>query len=271
MKRGMVFWSLIVTLLFAFEAHGRAFEVRPLGEKKSGIWGTDEFSLSVSRAGVIRYVKVRGKEVIWQAAALYTAPVPPDQKKPLRKVQGEGTDTRGLGMKLPTMRTRDEDGKRIFEFDHVLATSQIMDGRSLCNIREKIVITPTGEIDVIYDFEWLQTLRWNNFGHLIIPSEKTCRDREYLVQIGDSFHEGKLDKGPIATRRIRSKPFDQLTLRPEVGPVHFVWTEEAKCSFHWGGGLQVHVAPKSTQYRGSFYKGQKERIAYRILLPVSQQ
>ena len=89
----------------------REFEVRQLkGDPKNGIWGTKEFSMHVSALGVIRYVKVNGRELVWQAAALYTRPVAPDGRKGLRTVQGEGFGKRGLTVEAPLHRTESKDG-----------------------------------------------------------------------------------------------------------------------------------------------------------------
>ena len=187
-------------------------------------------------------------------------------------MQGEGYGKRGLTLDPPKVKTYEENGKRIFEYEHILGAKEIHGGRPLCKVRERLVITPTGEIHVVYDCEWLESLRWQTFSHLIIFNKKNCRDREYLVRVEDRFFTGKLEKGAATERRIRNLAFDQLTVRAEAGPVHFVWDEKAQCSFHWGGGISLSIAPKNWSYHHrTIYKGQKERIAYRILLPVSQQ
>ena len=143
------------------EAQARAFEVRLLkGTERDGVWGTDEFRVSVNWTGVVRHVIVKDKELIWQAAALYTFPVPPEGGPAPRTVQGEGSGNRGLSIEPPKMECRDEKGKRVFTFHHQVSSKKIHDGKPLCNVLQKIVITPTGEISVAYDFEWTETVRW---------------------------------------------------------------------------------------------------------------
>jgi len=250
----------------------REFEVRLLkGNEKSGYWGTDEFQCYVNSLGVIRHVSVRGTKVFRQAAALYTLPYPPDAKKAVRTVQGEGGKGRGLTVEPPEMSTRDERGTRIFEFRHVVANEKVLDGEPLCEIKQKIAIEPLGEIHVTYDIEWLRTLRWRMFSHLLIYDQETFAGRPYLALAGDRVFEGDLNPGPITECRIRHKSFDRLTLRPEIGPVHIVWQTKANCSFHWAKSIQLHFGPAAVPTRGFIYKGSKDRIEYTILLPVSLQ
>ena len=261
-----------VVCLLPCRAQARAFEVRLLkGTEQNGIWGTDEFQVHVSSLGVLRHVKAHGKELIWQAAALYTSPLGPGQKKPPRTVQGEGVGARGLTVKPPQRTTRVENGVRIFEFEHLVANRKVLGGRDLCRVRQKITIRPTGEIHVVYDFEWLHTLRWRGFMLLAMFQKDTCRDREYTVIAGERIYAGKLEAGPITERRLRNVAIDQLTIRSEVGPFHHVWETKTDTSFYWGGGIQLNTTPSCVPYRGTVYQGQKGRIAYRILLPVSQQ
>jgi len=256
------------------EAQARAFVVRQLeGNEQTGVWGTDEFRVTVNSLGLVRHVKVKGKEIIWQAAALYTSPVPRDAKEGIRTVQGEGYGNHGLSVEPPRTVTREDNGKRIFEIDHLVASKKVLSGRPLCKVHQKIIITPTGEIHVSYDCEWLETLRWRGFQMLIMFDKQNCENREYMVAAHDILRVGKLDPGPRkpGVRQIRSQPFEQLTIRPEAGPVHFVWDTKLNCSFYWGRGIQLHMTPHTVPRRLSVLKGQKARIAYRILLPVSQQ
>jgi len=272
MRRRIAIWLAACLILVSAEAPGRAFRVRRIrGNRNSATWGTDEFEVTVNSLGVMRHVKVKGLELVWQAAALYTSPVPPGAKRGLRTVQGEGVGTRGLTVERPRMTTREEGGARVFEFEHYVANKKVLGGRRLCKVTQKLMIRPTGEIHVSYDFEWLHTLRWGSFMLLPMFQAKTCRDREYMILAGERVFTGRLEKGPVTQRRLRHIAFKQLTVRSDVGPFHFVWDTENKCSFHWGGGIQLSITPKSVPYRGVVYKGQKDRIAYRILLPVSQQ
>ena len=269
--RGLVFcaaWLCVLTCAVS----ARDFEVKLLkGRPDAGYWGTSEFSAYVNYYGVVRHVKVRGKEILWQATALYTAPVQPGQKRGARTVQGEGHGKRGLTVVKPKFTTRDEKGKRIFEFEHLIANKKVLGGKPLCKANQKIVITPTGEINVTYDFEWLHTLRWGNFGQLVIFDEKNSAGRSFLILTDQRPYTGVLNPGPVTKNRVRHKTFEQLTIQPEVGPVHFVWREKANCSFHWPKRPQLQFKPQAVPYRGSMYKGTKGRLDYSILLPVSLQ
>ena len=267
-------WGAALLCLFCCGvSRARESEVRLLsGTEQNGVWGTQDFQVNINALGLVRHVKVYDKEVVWQAAALYTSPVPPDGAAGFRTVQGEGLGNRGLCIEQPRMTTRAESGARIFEFDILVANTNVLAGQPLCKVSQKLTVTPNGEIHVAYDFEWLQTLRWNGFGLLIIFTKAQCKGRDYMVIMSDQIMAGKLDPGPAAECQIRFKRFKQLTVRPEIGPVHLVWDAEANCSLSWGGGQpELRVNPLSHPYRGFMYKGQKDRIAYRILLPVSQQ
>ena len=253
-------------------AWGREFEVRLLkGKAESGFWGTSEFRCHVNSLGVVRHVSVRGKKIFQQAVALYTRPFPPGAKRGIRVVQGEGFGARGLSVEAPKMTTRDEKGTRVFEFEHLVANKKVLNGKPLSKIHQKISITPTGEIHVTYDIEWLHTLRWGMFAQLLMYDIDAVAGREYLAIAGDRVYEGKLDPGPILKRRIRNVAFDRLTVRPEVGPVHVVWRAKTNGSFHWAKSIQLMFRPEIVPRRGFIYKGSKDRISYSILLPVSQQ
>jgi hypothetical protein len=281
MKRVAAICALLLFVVPQPELRARAFEVRPLDPKNPAVWGTDEFQVSVDAIGCVSHVKVKGREVIWQAARLYTAPMPPGKTGGLRKVQGEGPlDKMGLSIDPPKTQNREEEGKRIFEYEHVLATRQVLDGRPLARVREKITVSPTGEIGVLYDCEWLETLAWEDFMHLVIFDGGSCQDREYVIKVKDRFYTGKPEKTPPAEHQLYGLPFDRFSIRTEVGPVHFVWEGESSCAFFptclgarpgGGGGPTMYIMPKSTPRHATCYKGQKDRLSYRILLPVSQQ
>lgn len=267
--------NAVTAILFVALCHhtvGREYEVRLLdGDEHNGVWGTAEFQLRVNDLGLVRHVIVHGQEVIWQAAALYTSPVPPAESAGIRTVQGEGFGDRGLTVEKPTMTTRDERGRRIFEFQYQIACRKVLDGRPLCDAVQRLVITPTGAIEVRYEFEWRETLRWHGFQLLLMFNEEACRDREYMIMAGENILTGSLQAGPPTERRIRSLPFSQLTFRPEPGPVHLVWDQPATCTLNWGKNIQLSVIPAGLPYRKSIYKGQKAVLSYRILLPISQQ
>ena len=255
-------------------SHARAFEVRLLeGSEQSGVWGTDEFQVTVNSLGLLRHVKVNGHEIIWQAAALYTFPIPPEGSEGIRTVQGEGFGERGLTVEPPKVTTRDERGRRVFELEHLVANRKVLDGRPLCRVQQQIALSPTGEIDISYDCEWLETLRWSTFQLLLMFDKENCENRGLVAAAPDLLRVGKLDPGPRSgdVRQMRNVTFEQLTLRPEVGPVHFIWEEPSECSFYWGTDIQLRIAPQNLPRRTPVLKGRKERMSYRILLPVSQE
>jgi len=264
--------ALLAASVLTRPSLAREFEARLLeGSERNGVWGTKEFQVHVNELGNLRRVKVGGKEIISQAAALYTSPKPPGSNKGIRTVQGEGYGKRGLTVEKPEMTTRDENGKRVFEFGLLVANQQVLDGRPLCRVSERVVITPTGEIHVRYDCHWLATVRWYMFAHLLMFEKEQCGSRDYLALAGDRTFAGTLEPGPVLERRIRFVKFEQLTIRTEVGPCHLVWHEEANCSFHWSKNIQLSFSPAAVPRRGFIYKGQKATISYSILLPVSQQ
>jgi len=251
---------------------GREYEVRLLeGTERRGVWGTTEFRVSVNELGVLRHVTVRGDVVLKQAAALYTSPIPPGEKSGIRTVQGEGFGARGLTVQEPSMQTRSERGRQIFEFRHAVANQAVFDGKTLCEVEQRIVISPTGSIEVHYAFDWRETLSWQTFMLLLLFNEETCRDCEYLVLTEGKNLVGALEPGPVLERRIRSLPFEQLTVRPACGPVHFVWDNTTTCSLHWAKSIQLSIRPRSLGHQRRIYQGQNDRVEYRILLPVSQQ
>ena len=108
---------------------------------------------------------------------------------------------------------------------------------------------------------------------LLLFERGSTEDCEYLTTTDARTITGVLDPGPRqgGLRRIRNEAFNQLTIRPAVGPVHIVWSVRSDCSFHWGTDIQLQVMPMNMPRRLPIRKGRHERIAYRILLPVSQQ
>ena len=174
---------------------------------------------------------------------------------------------------LNQVSTRSEGGTRVFDFTHLVASTKVRDGRALCRAAQRIAIAPTGEIDVTYDFEWLETLHWQSFMLLLLFERASTEGCEYLAATDIRTVAGVLDAGPRqgGSRRIRHEAFTQLTIRPAVGPVHIVWPVRSECSFHWGTDIQLQVMPTNMPRRLPIRKGRRERISYRILLPVSQQ
>lgn len=248
---------------------GRAFEVRLLkGTEQDGVWGTDEFQVSINSQGSMRNVAVRGKRLIGQAAALYTSPVPPGERQGVRTVQGEGVGERGLTVTPSQMECRNERGKRVFIFRHLVANKKVLDGRPLCQVDQRIEITPTGELSVSYDCRWLHSLAWHGFGLLIFFEKEAIAGREFTLLLGERVLTGQLTPGgAIAPGRIR-EPFTRLTVWSELGPFHFVWDCPSTCELT---PPQLSIQPTAVAYRGIMFKEVKDRVAYRILLPVSQQ
>lgn len=271
MPRSTLFLLLVVSSLCLVPAVGlgRAWEVRlTKGTTQDGVWGTDEFQVAVSSLGVVRHVSLGGKELVWQAAALYTSPVPPGASEGLRTVQGEGIGDRGLTVVAPEVQCHEDHGRRVFDFRHLVANKKVLDGAPLCEVRQQVVLTPGGEISVSYDCQWLQTLRWNGFNLLVLFDKEALAGRDYLLLIGDRVVTGQLRPGqPIADSRIRDS-FARLTIWSGVGPFHYAWEGRATCELT---PPQLTIAPASVPYRGMVYKGVKDRMAYRILLPAAQQ
>ena len=248
---------------------GRSWEVRLLkGNTQSGVWGTDEFQATIDSLGTVRHVCVGGKEFVWQAAALYTSPVPPGEKEGLRTVQGEGFGARGLTVTRPEASAREDHGRRVFEFRHLVANQKVLGGTPLCEVRQKVVLTPGGEIAVSYDCRWLQTLRWTGFSLLVLFDKEAIAGRDYLLLIGDRVLTGQLNPGrPIADSRIRDA-FTRLSIWSGSGPFHFAWEGRTTCELT---PPQLTIVPIAVPYRAMIYKGVEDRLAYKILLPVSQQ
>lgn len=263
---------LLVTacvLVLPAAAFARAFEVRLLkGTEKDAVWGTDEYQVAVSWLGTMRNVTVGGKKLLNQAAALYTSPVPPGAEQGLRTVQGEGFGQRGLTVQPPEMKCHDDHGRRVFSFRLLVANKKVIEGRPLCRVDQQIVLAPSGEIAVRYDCQWLETIRWDGFGLLLFFEKEAVEGRDFLLVIDDRVVTGQLAAGrPIAERRIR-EPFTRLTAWSEVGPLHLVWGAPANCEL---SPPQLSIQPAAVPYRAVLYKGTKDTIQYRILLPVSQQ
>ena len=247
---------------------GRDFEVKLIsGSDEAGVWGTTEYEVAVNKAGVMRYLKVRGHELVWQAAALYTSPIPAGSEKGIRTVQGEG----GWG-KTTRLLCADRKGVRTFRFRHILAKPAILKGQVFCEIDQTIVLTPTGEVSVQYDCLWPRTCRWRSFGVLMFFSLDTMRGCRYMGLRGEQVFTGLLKAAGSSPSAARLRePLDQLTIWSPEGPVHLIWHSPPKLSFGWLKHIQLHVRCPRAPYRGTIYKGTSDTIAYRVLLPVSQQ
>ena len=266
-------WLFAIWLAAASLAHGRAFEVLLLkGTEQNGVWGTEEFSLTVTSQGVVRHVKVRGQLLVWQAVSLYASPMPPGAKAGVRTVQGEPPGKTGLAMSLPKMSVRSDRGSRIFLLEHHLANPKVLGGKTLCDVTQRIVVTPTGGIETSYECHWLESLRWDNFAVLAIYDLDAVKSRNASIHTTDRLHTMQLlpGKGKPGDKRIFGQ-FEKLTIWTVSGPFHFTWNEPAQCAFRWGDSVQLHIRPPTVPRRKVIYKGQRDRFAYRILLPVSQQ
>jgi len=266
--------TLLVLLLGTPCLHGREFEVRRIGEKKANVWGTDEFQITVSPLGTIRHIRVGDTEVVWQGAALYTFPYPLDGGKAIRTVQGEGYGKRGLSVEAPKVAERDVDGTHIWELTHLVATKAVLDGRPLCRVRQTLSVTPTGEIEVVYDCEWLETVRWSSFMVLVLFDKTACPGRPFLaLETEGTTHTGLLDTSSPGQggQRIRNVVLEQLSLRPAAGPVHVVWPEPATSALYWSRSIELRISPRGLPRHGPIPKGHRARLKYRFLLPVSQE
>ena len=117
-------------------AQAREFQVRLLkGSEREGVWGTKEFQVRVSASGRLRYLEVRGRQVLDQAAALYGWPFPRDSKRPMRLVQGDASPAGRPWLNPPEMTTRDENGKRVFRFRYAIAHKKVLAGQELCAVK----------------------------------------------------------------------------------------------------------------------------------------
>lgn len=265
---------ILVLLLSPCCLGARAFRVRQLGDPTAHVWGTDEFEVTVTPLGLVRHIRVGGEELVWQGVSLYTFPYASATGDPIRTVQGEGYGDRGLSIIRPEMSHRDVDGTHVWEFDHQVAAKAVLDGQPLCRVHQRVSVTPTGEIDVTYDCEWLETLRWSSFMVLILFDKAACQGKSFLaLETEDLVHVGLLDSSTPGQggQRIRNVAFKQLSIRPAPGPFHVLWTEPADCSFHWTSSLELRVAPRGLPRHGPIPKGHRARIGYRFLLPVSQE
>lgn len=274
MRHVLACWAVLVVVALAPPAAAGAHRVRRLGDERSQVWGTDEYEATVTPLGLVRHVKVRGVEVIWQAAALYTSPIPSGAEKGVRTVQGEGTGKRGLTVELPEVTLSEQNGSRVFEFRHLVSNRQVLEGRPLCRVLQTLVLTPTGEIRVTYDCEWLETVRWQTFLILILyDRDDVCRNRPFLSVTDDTVRTGVLEPGPLkpGVRQLRNLALKQFTVRPEMGPVHFMSDGTSRATISWASSIQLSLTPRDMPRRNPVLKGRRERIVYRILLPVSQQ
>jgi len=247
--------------------HARETEVRLLdGSEQNGTWGTDAFQIHVHQSGRLGSVKVGSLELIQQAGGFHASPVIPNSDKSARCVL-KPTDSG-----KPIMTSRNENSHRVFNFDYVVTADEILDGAALCRVRQKVTVTSGGEITVVYEYEWLQTVNWHVFRVLTKFNEAACQQHGYQILIGDQAYVGTLEPGPPAKQRFGRKLFDQLTIASDVGPFHFVWTEPAKSSLHWNQSVFLDMRPPRVDHRTAvIYPDYKSTIAYRILLPVPQQ
>ncbi len=266
------FVLVLATCFGAGPLWARAFEVKLLGgTERDGVWGTSEYQVRVTRFGSMRSLKVHGREIMSHAGALYTSPIS-SSGKPVRTVQGEGIGARGLTIEEPERETYDRRGTRVFRFRHKVAKPNVLDGQTLCLVDQTLTLTPTGEISVVYDCAWVRTCRWNGFGVLMFFTPETVSDCPFMGLRGDRIFTGrlKLDTVSVSDARLR-EPLEQLTIRTRVGPVHIVWDAPLPTTFSWRKHVQLQTRPREISWRGRILRGVKGRIAYRILLPVSQQ
>jgi len=264
--------ALLLIALGGPTALGRAFEVKLLsGKENNGVWGTDEYEVRVDKFGTVRNLKLHGVLLMTQVARLYTAPVPRGGGRAPRTVQGEGVGKRGLSINPPTWETSVVKGKRVFRLHHEIAKPSVFDGVTLCHVDNAVTLTATGEISVVYDCRWVHTCRWNNFNVLLLFTDEAARGREFMGIQGDRIHAGRFmpSKDPIAAR-VRTS-FDQLTIQTPEGPVHLMWDGPHNHTLSWAKHIQLTAKAPCVPYRGKVHRGTTGRIAYRILLPVSQQ
>lgn len=263
---------LVCVSLSGRAAHAREFRVRLLkGDERNGVWGTKEFQVHVSASGRLRYLKVGGREVLRQVAALYAFPKPPGSRRSVRLIQGVASLEGRPCLAPPKMATREVDGKRVFEFRFVVAHRKVLAARPLCDVRQRVEITPTGEIHVRYDLEWLQTLRWKTVTVILTADIRRSGIREFVAIAGDRVLIGPIRPSPAKNQRFRHWRLEQLTLKRQDDSCHLVVVERARCDLTAARGLVVQISPLGVARNGFIYKGQKAVLSYSILLPVELQ
>ena len=252
--------------------HAREFEVRLLeGTVQNGVWGTAEFAVRVHESGLLGSVRVRGHELIRQAGRFHTSPVPPNSDSGAHAGTTPGHGSRGSTPAKPGTVTRDERGKRVFEFTYQVTSPEVLDRTPLCRVTQTVTITPNGEIHVVYDCEWVHTVRWHVFRVLLTFNEVACQNHDYLILTGERGQAGTLEPGPPTERRFGRRHFEQLSVSSDAGRFHIVWRDDTVSSFHWSKMVHLITRPPNVGRRHFVYRGHKARIAYSILLPVSQQ
>ncbi len=251
-------------------AHARAFEVKRLRARRGAeVWGTDEFQVELTRDGVLRRVAARGQQLLW-LAALYTSPVPPGASKGVRTVQGETPGRTGLSLAHPERRAAVEPGARVFTFVHRVANPRVLDGRTLCEVTQRVRIAADGRIDVLYDCRWTQTLRWHGFAVILFFPRQGLPGREFFVYDADGrvLRSGRWP-APSGMDRLRGR-FGQASIWAAPGPFHILLPEPVDCALTWAKSSRLDIRPLAAPYRSTVFKGQRGRIHYRLLLPVTQ-
>ena len=235
-------YALILALcISAGSVYARAFEVQLLdGSERDGVWGTEEYRVRVTRLGVMRSLEAHGREILWHAGGLYTFPFPSGVGKAIRTVQGEGVGDRGLTIEEPARESSERRGAKIFRFHHNVAKKAVLDGQTLCQVDQTLVLTPTGEISVAYDCHWLRTCRWNSFGVLMFFTSDAVSGCKFMALRDDRVFTGRLllDTASVSESRLR-EPLDQLTLHTQAGPVHVVWDSPLPTTFSWRKQAQL--------------------------------
>lgn len=272
MRQLLIVTTLVGLSLAARAAQAREFRVRLLkGDERNGVWGTKEFQVRVSDSGRMTSLKVGGREVLRQVAAFYAYPTPPDSKRAIRLIQGDASPGGRPSLAPAEMTTRDENGKRIFEFAYVIAHKKVLAGRPLCDVRQRVEITPTGEIHVRYDLAWLQTLRWSGATVILTADIKRSGFREFMAVAGKRVLTGPIRPSPAVRSCFNHWAVEQLTLKRENDSCHFVVAERAPCGLVWRKGLVFQIRPHGVARKGFIYEGQKAVLSYSILLPVELQ
>ena len=263
--------ALLALAVAAGPARAAGPRVRLLnGKETDGVWGTDAFRVSVNSLGLIRDVRVGGKQLVARSM-LYAYPLRPGTGKLVRSIQGARLGPQALTVLKPKAVSRDEGGRRVLEYTHLVANRDLLGGRPVCKVVQRVAITPAGEIHVSYDCEWLVSLRWEGFFTLTFFAQKEFRGREYTAFAAERVLKGRMDPTAKGARRTPYLTLEQLTLQTEAGPLHVTFEGKYRCAADWTRDVYLYVTPRMTRGKNvTIYKGQKTRMAYRFLLPVTR-
>ncbi|OGV32666.1 MAG: hypothetical protein A2020_09865 [Lentisphaerae bacterium GWF2_45_14] len=223
-------------------------------------WETD-----FSATGDLQNTEIAGKNILSHAAFIMCDPVSESGK--MERIFLYASDWNSSANKTRTEK-KSQNGKEIIESQGFASKKGISRNEDIFKFKNIVVVTPGGLINIRYEIEFLQTLKWEGF-YFATNFTPYVNDVKYTeIPMGRKPVQG-LFPASFVEGEIESLSLDL----PELGKLSFAAEKDAKwlvedTRLQGGGKINLYIIPAWFKKGIIFEKGRKETFEVSIQLPV---